>query len=176
VDIPDLGSDLVGVALRTSIVYVALIVGFRLIGKSRTGQLATIDLIVLLVIANAVQNAMVGQNDSLIGGIIAAAVILLLDRALHAVTDRWPEARRIVEGEPTMLVEEGRVLPEPMRREGISPHELAMALRENGLMTAEEAQFVFLETTGVISVIPYRDGAGSNGGRGGSSKDQQIGG
>ena len=156
-DIPDFGSDLPGVVARTTIVYVGLVLAFRLIGKSSTGQLSTMDLIVLLVIANAVQNAMVGENVTLLGGLVAAAVILVLDRALHALMARSGRARRVLEGEPALLVEDGRVDEERLRKEGITPDELAMALRMNGLLEPEEARFVFLETTGQISVIPYRD-------------------
>src|SRR4051812_49483603 len=87
--IPDLGSDLLSVALRTAIVYVCLVVGFRLLGKREAGQLSTLDLVVLLVIANAVQNAMVGQNTSLIAGLIAAGVILFLHLPLPAAAPPW---------------------------------------------------------------------------------------
>ena len=155
--IPDLGSDLPGVVLRTAIVYVALVLGFRFLGKREAGQLSTLDLVVLLVIANAVQNAMVGQNTSLIAGLIAAGVILVLDLVLHAAADRWRPLRDALDGEPTLLVDHGRILVENLRHEGISDRELAVALRQNQLMSAEEALFVFLETNGQISVIPRRD-------------------
>jgi uncharacterized membrane protein YcaP (DUF421 family) len=157
VTIPDLGSDLASVALRTAIVYVCLVVGFRLLGKREAGQLSTLDLVVLLVIANAVQNAMVGENTSLIAGLLAAGVILVLDLLLHATADRWAPLRDALDGEPTVLVDHGRILFENLRREGISDRELAVALRQNQLLTAEEALFVYLETNGQISVIPRRD-------------------
>ena len=164
-EIPDFGSDLPGVVARTAIVYVALVFAFRILGKSSTGQLSTMDLIVLLVIANAIQNAMVGENVTLIGGLVAAAVILVLDRGLHFLIERSPRARTVLEGEPTLLVEDGKVDEEQMHKEGITPDELGMALRQNGLMRADEARYVFLETTGAISVIPYRDDAGGSGGQ-----------
>ncbi|HEX5822903.1 MAG TPA: YetF domain-containing protein [Candidatus Limnocylindrales bacterium] len=155
--IPDLGSDLPGVVLRTAIVYVCLVLGFRFLGKREAGQLSTLDLVVLLVIANAVQNAMVGENTSLIAGLVAAAVILLLDLVLHAAADRWEPLRNALDGEPTILVDHGRILSDNLRREGISDRELAVALRQNLLMSPEEALYVFLETNGQISVIPRRD-------------------
>ena len=155
--IPDLGSDLISVAARTAIVYVGLVVGFRLLGKREAGQLSTLDLVVLLVIANAVQNAMVGQNTTLVAGLLAAAIILVLDIALHALADRWPRLRDALDGEPTLLVDDGRLLHEALRREGVSLRELAIALRQNGMLTAEEARFVYLEPNGAISVIPYRE-------------------
>jgi uncharacterized membrane protein YcaP (DUF421 family) len=158
VTIPDLGSDLPSVVLRTAIVYVCLVLGFRFFGKREAGQLSTLDLVVLLVIANAVQNAMVGENTSLLAGLVAAAVILLLDLALHKAADRWKPLRDALDGEPTILVDHGRILFENLRHEGISDRELAVALRQNQLMSADEALFVFLETNGQISVIPRRDG------------------
>jgi len=161
VTIPDLGSDLPSVVLRTAIVYVCLVLGFRFLGKREAGQLSTLDLVVLLVIANAVQNAMVGQNTSLIAGLIAAGVILVLDLILHAAADRWESLRDFLDGEPTLLVDHGMILFENLRREGISDRELAVALRQNQLLSAEEALFVFLETNGQISVIPRRDSDGA---------------
>jgi uncharacterized membrane protein YcaP (DUF421 family) len=158
VTIPDLGSDLPSVVLRTAIVYVCLVLGFRFLGKREAGQLSTLDLVVLLVIANAVQNAMVGENTSLIAGLIAAAVILVLDLVLHAAADRWEPLRNALDGEPTLLVDHGKILFDNLRREGISDRELAVALRQNQLLSADEALFVFLETNGQISVIPRRDG------------------
>jgi uncharacterized membrane protein YcaP (DUF421 family) len=157
VTIPDLGSDLPSVVLRTAIVYVCLVLGFRFLGKREAGQLSTLDLVVLLVIANAVQNAMVGQNTSLIAGLIAAGVILVLDLLLHQAADRWRSLRNFLDGEPTLLVDHGKILYDNLRREGISDRELQVALRQNQLLSAEEALYVFLETNGQISVIPKRD-------------------
>lgn len=155
--IPDFGSDLLSVIARTAIVYICLVLGFRFLGKREAGQLSTLDLVVLLVISNAVQNAMVGENSSLIGGLVAAAVILLLDLALHAAADRIPWLQNALDGEPTILVDHGRILFENLHKEGISDRDLAVALRQNQLLTAEEALYVFLETNGQISVIPRRD-------------------
>jgi uncharacterized membrane protein YcaP (DUF421 family) len=164
VTIPDLSSDLPGVITRTAIVYVCLVVGFRLLGKREAGQLSTLDLVVLLVIANAVQNAMVGENTSLLAGILAAGVILVLDLLLHAAADRWRPLRDALDGEPTLLVDHGRILFANLRKEGISVRELAVALRQNQLLTADEALYVFLETNGQMSVIPRRDGDEVEGG------------
>jgi uncharacterized membrane protein YcaP (DUF421 family) len=158
VTIPDLGSDLVGVAIRTTIVYVALVIGFRIVGKRVAGQLSTLNLVVVLIVANAVQNAMVGQNSSLIAGLLAAGVILALDLLLRSVADRWPRFRDALDGEPTLLVEDGRPILDALRREDVSFRELGIALRQNGLLTVAEARFVYLEPNGAISVIPYRDG------------------
>jgi uncharacterized membrane protein YcaP (DUF421 family) len=158
--IPDLGSDLLGVALRTSIVYVFLVIGFTLVGKRGAGQLSTLNLVVILIVANAVQNAMVGQNTTLIAGLLAAGIILLLDLLLHRAAARWRPLRVALDGEPTILVDNGRIDRAAMDREDVSDKELAIALRQNGLLEVEEARYVFLEPNGSISVIPYRDGSG----------------
>jgi uncharacterized membrane protein YcaP (DUF421 family) len=158
VTIPDLGSDLVSVAARTAIVYVVVVIALRLFGKRAAGQLSTLNLVVLLIVANAVQNAMVGENTSLIAGLLAAAVILGLDLALNSVADLWKPLRQWLDGEPTLLVEEGRLDAATLRHEGVSERELGIALRQSGLLTAAEARFVYLEPNGAISVIPYRDG------------------
>jgi uncharacterized membrane protein YcaP (DUF421 family) len=158
VAIPELGSDLVSVAIRTAIVYVVLVVGYRVVGKRAAGQLSTLNLVVLLIVANAVQNAMVGENTSLLAGLLAAAVILGLDLLVNVIADRVPRLREWLDGVPTLLVEDGTIRVENLRREGVSERELGIALRQNGLLTAAEARFVYLEPNGAISVIPYRDG------------------
>ncbi len=159
--IPDFGDDLLSVVARTTVVYVFLVLGLRLLGKREAGQLSTLDLVVLLVISNAVQNAMVGQNTSLVGGILAAATVLVLDLGLHSAAGRWQWLQDALDGEPTLLVEDGKVIWGDLHKEGISERELSVALRQNQLLRVEEARYVFLETNGQISVIPFRDGEGA---------------
>jgi uncharacterized membrane protein YcaP (DUF421 family) len=101
---------------------------------------------------------MVGENTSLWAGLLAAAVILGLDIGLDWLADRWKPLRESFDGSPTLLVDDGKVVDGTMRDAGISMAELNFALRQNGLLTPEEARFVYLETNGGISVIPYRDG------------------
>jgi len=156
--IPDLGSDLASVALRTAIVYIVLVVFFRFAGKREAGQLSTLDLVVLLVISNAVQNAMVGENTSLAAGLLAAAIILALDYGLHWLTDRSRGLRDALEGEPLLLVKDGHVDPAAVDQAGISEPELGIALRQSGLLRTNEALAVYWESNGQISVIPRAEG------------------
>ena len=151
---PDLGSSLGEVAIRTAIVYVFLVVALRLGGKRDVGQMSILDLVVLLVIADAVQNAMVGENTSLLGGLVAASVLVLLDRGLRLVERRSRRARRAFEGEPRMLIRDGVVLQGALRSEDISSDELAAALREHGVLSPAEVRLAVLEVDGSISVIP----------------------
>jgi len=115
---------LLDVALRTSVVYFALLIGLRLTGTRQLGQMSTFDLVLLLIIANAVQNAMVGPDTSLAGGLVAAGVLI----AWHRVIDWWRLRSRgiskLLTGEGIMLIHAGRILEEHCVRAGITHDEL----------------------------------------------------
>ena len=152
-EIPDFGSSLVDVAIRTAVIYVVLIAGLRIAGKREVGQLSIFDLIVLLVIADAVQNAMVGQNTSLAGGIVAAITLITLDKLLNVVTERVPRVRKLLEGESQELIRDGVVLEDALRKEGIDDDDLAAALRRRGVLDPADVRLAVLETDGSISVV-----------------------
>ena len=143
-----------GIIVRTTIVYLIILIGLRLAGKREIGQMTVFDLVVLLLIANAVQNAMVGPDTSLVGGILAAVVLLLVNAAVAGLRLRSPRLRRLVEGTPTLLVLHGEVIPQHMRREGIDEESLLVALREHGVAEISEVEMAVLEIDGSISVIP----------------------
>jgi uncharacterized membrane protein YcaP (DUF421 family) len=149
-----LGTPVWGIALRCAVVYLVLLIGLRLAGKREVGQMNVFDLVVLLLIANAVQNAMVGPDTSLLGGLIAAAILLGSNALLARLRLRWPRLRRIVEGSPTLLVLHGQVLDRAMAREGVDREELDAALREHGVTDIGVVDLAVLETDGSISVVP----------------------
>ncbi|HET7026203.1 MAG TPA: YetF domain-containing protein [Candidatus Limnocylindrales bacterium] len=157
--LPDLGSGLPEVAIRTAIIYVFLVAALRLGGKREVGQLSILELVVLLVVADAVQNSMVGDNTTLWGGLVAGGTLFVLDRSLRALADRFRPVRRALEGEPSLLVRDGRRLTETMRREGVDEGELQAALRAHGVARAEDVALAVLEVDGTISVVP-REGTG----------------
>lgn len=142
------------VAVRTLAVYVALLVGLRLMGKREMGQMTVFDLVVLLVLSNAVQNAMVGPDTSLTGGLVAAAILLAANRAVALLRLRNPLLRRVIEGSPTVLVAHGEFLPEALRREGLDREEVETALREHGVASVRQVRLAVLEPDGSISVVP----------------------
>jgi uncharacterized membrane protein YcaP (DUF421 family) len=154
VEIPDIGSDLLGVAARTAIVCVFLVVALRLAGRREVGQLSIFDLVVLLVVADAVQNSMVGENVTLAGGLVAAAVLIGFDYLLSLVTWRWKRVRRVLEGEPRMLMRDGVVLDKALREERVDRDELAASIRGHGVASFDDVALAILETNGSISVIP----------------------
>lgn len=143
-----------GIVIRTLVIYLVILIGLRLSGKREIGQMTVFDLVVLLLIANAVQNAMVGPDTSLVGGILAAVVLLLTNTAIARLRLRWPRLRHMVEGTPTLLVLHGKVISEHMRREGIDEESLMAALREHGVAEISGAEMVVLEIDGSISVVP----------------------
>ena len=149
----DIASAL-GITIRTIAVYLVVLLGLRLSGKREIGQMTVFDLVVLLLIANAVQNAMVGQDTSLIGGILAAVVLLGINAIVANLRLRWPRLRRLVEGTPTLLVLHGEVIPQHMRKEGIDEESLLAALREHGVAEISGVEMAVLEIDGSISVVP----------------------
>ena len=147
-------STFIEILLRTVAVYLAILVGLRLAGKREIGQLTVFDLVVLLLISNAVQNAMVGPDTSLVGGILAAAVLLVVNALVARLRYRWPRLRHWVEGTPTLLVLHGEAITEHLRREGVDEDMLTTALREHGITDIGEVEMAVLETDGSISVVP----------------------
>jgi len=148
---------LLDVALRTSVVYFALLIGLRLTGTRQLGQMSTFDLVLLLIIANAVQNAMVGPDTSLTGGLVAAGVLI----GWHRVIDWWRLRSRgvskLLAGEGIMLIHAGRILDEHCVRAGITHDELRQALREHGVASVQDVMLAVLEPDGAISVVRYDD-------------------
>lgn len=153
----DMGTPWWQIVLRSMVVYVALFVGLRVMGKRQLGQMTIFDLVVILLIANAVQNAMVGPDTSLEGGILAAVVLLAINFVISRVRLVNPRAERLLEGTPTMLIRDGRYLAPNLRKEGVDRDEVESALREHGLSTAAEARVAYLEPDGSISIIPMTE-------------------
>ncbi len=142
------------IVVRTVVIYVGLLLGLRLAGKREVGQMTVFDIGVILLVANAVQNAMVGPDTSLTGGLVAAGVLLGGDYAVAALRGRLGWFRRAVEGTPTLLISDGVLLAPQLRREHVDEEEVLMALREHGLEAPTEVRMAVLETDGSISVVP----------------------
>jgi uncharacterized membrane protein YcaP (DUF421 family) len=156
---PGLGSGPIDIVVRTAVVYVFIVFGLRLGGKREVGQLSIVDLVALLLLSNAVQNAMVGEDTSVVGGLIAAAVILISARILDLLIGHYRNVRKFVVGEPRILVWNGGVLDRALREESISLDELKEALRQHGLIRFSHVKLAVLEVDGSISVIPGPEAA-----------------
>ena len=142
------------IVARTAIVYLALLAGLRLAGKRELGQMTPFDLVVILLIANAVQNAMVGPDTSVTGGVIAAGVLIALNYGIAQARERITWLRRAVEGTPTLLINDGRFVWEHLRREGLDEDDVLMAIREHGVADVKDVRMAVLETDGSISIVP----------------------
>lgn len=148
---------LLNVALRTTVVYFALLAGIRVTGARQLGQMSTFDLVLLLIIANAVQNAMVGPDTSLAGGLVAAGILLVWHGVVDRLRRRSRGMARWLSGEGVMLINHGAVLDEHTRRAGISRDDLLQALREHGVTSAKDVRLAVLEPDGAISVVRNDD-------------------
>jgi uncharacterized membrane protein YcaP (DUF421 family) len=141
------------IVFRTAAVYIVVLVLLRIAGKRELGQYSPMDLVVILIISNAVQNAMTGGDNSLIGGVIAASTLVGMNLVLGRIGHRIPVIEHLFESEPTPLIENGRILEENMRREHVELAELEMAAREHGIDDLREVKAAYLERDGSISII-----------------------
>lgn len=142
---------------RTSVIYVLVLIGIRLTGKREVGQMTPFDLTLLLLLSNSVQNAMTGPDNSLIGGVVAAGVLLILNYALAEVSGMNRRFRSVIQGSPTLLIHNGQLITAHCAKEHISPDEVQRALREHGVSTIGEVALAVLEVDGSISVLKYDD-------------------
>ena len=152
--LPDIGSSLPDVVLRTAVVYLFLIAAMRISGKREVGQMSVLELVVILVISDAVQNSMIGENTTLWGGLVAVVTLLSLDFGIKWLADRSRPLKAIIEGEPRLLVRDGRLLQKALREEKIDAEDVRAAIRSHGLARVDEVRLAVLETDGSISVIP----------------------
>jgi len=140
--------------VRATVVYVFLLCLLRLTGKRQIGQLAPFDLVLLLVLSNAVQNSMNAGDNSLVGGLISAATLIGLNFGIGYATFKSKKLEALVEGRPQMIIHNGQVFEDAMRRAKLTHHELSAALRRAGCGCPEEVQAAILENNGSISVLP----------------------
>jgi len=140
--------------IRAGAVYLFLLIAFRFSGKRQVGQLTPFDLVVLLVVSNIVQNAMIGNDNSILGGFIGVATVLALNWVFVEMSYRYKKARRMLEGEPVLLVHNGKVYHDRLERERLTEDDLLAAIRKSGLSDTLDVRVAMLEENGQISVIP----------------------
>src|SRR5579872_950935 len=152
-DILTPGIPWVDKAVRTVVVYVFLLLGLRLAGKRELGQLNPFDLVVLLVLSNTVQNAIIGNDNSLVGGLLGAALLLALNYGVVRFLYRHPALDRLIEGDSTVLVRDGRVIEHRLERELITRSELEAAARRQGIERLHDVKMCRLETGGALTFV-----------------------
>ena len=148
-----LGLPVLEKILRPVIVYVFLIVGLRLSGKRELAQLNPFDLIVLLTLSNTVQNAIIGDDNSVTGGLIGATSLLGINYLVVRFLYDHRKLDQIVEGSPDILIEDGKVDEQKLKRELITKEELAAAARKQGFDTLAEVRRCVLEPGGTLTFV-----------------------
>jgi len=144
--------------VRGSAMYWFLFLAFRFVLKRDVGAVGIADLLLLVIIADASQNAMAGEYRSITDGFILVGTIIGWNYGLDFIAYHVPQLRRFVEPQPLCLVRDGRMLQRNMRREFITPEELSAKLREHGVTDIEEVAAAYMETDGEISVLKRKDG------------------
>jgi len=134
--------------IRPTVVYIFLIVGLRLAGKRELAQLNTFDLVVLLTLSNTVQNAIIGEDNSVTGGLIGAATLLVLNYSLVRFLYYHDQLDRIVEGEPEVVMEHGELKMEKLKQELISRAELEIAAHKQGFSSLDDIDRAILDPGG----------------------------
>ena len=146
---------LLQIVIRTGVIYLLVLVGVRLSGKREVGQMTPFDLTLLLLLSNSVQNAMTGPDTSLMGGAVAAGTLLILNYLVADLSGTNRRFRRWIQGQPTLLIHDGRTIEAHMAREHVSTDELERALREHGINNPEQVALAVLEVDGSISCLKY---------------------
>ena len=150
------GSHLV---IRAVIIYVVFFIGLRLFGKRELGQFTTFDLVLVLLVANALQPAITGPDNSVTGGVIVIAILLIFNRAIAMLRSRWPWFDELIEPPPTVVVQDGQISKAALEKEGLSESDVEMAVREHGVGKLSEVTQAVLENDGSISVVTKGGGA-----------------
>lgn len=149
------GHVLLQIVLRTSVIYLLVLIGVRLSGKREVGQMTPFDLTLLLLLSNSVQNAMTGPDTSLAGGAVAACTLLILNYLVAEVSGGNRRFRRFIQGQPTLLIHDGKTIESHMAKEHVSVDELHRALREHGISSCDQVALAVLEVDGSISCLKY---------------------
>lgn len=150
----DLGTEWWAIIVRSTVVYGFVLAALRLTGWRSLGQRNALDLVLILVVANAVQNAMIGPDTSLVGGLIAASTLFALDQGLDRLARRSQKAQGFFGQTPLVLVNHGQVVEQTMRRAGVTWQELEEIMREHGYDQLGKVKTAVLEMDGTVSIVP----------------------
>jgi uncharacterized membrane protein YcaP (DUF421 family) len=145
-------------AVRSAVIYLALIAALRIFGKREVGQFTLFDLALILVMANAVQPAMTGRDTSLIGGLIIIVTLMTVNRAISFARAKIPFVEGLLESQPTILARDGAWIKSALDDQELTVDDAEMALREHGFANVKEVRLAVLEADGSISVIPRAAG------------------
>ena len=141
---------------RSTLIYLMLVAALRLFGKREVGQFTLVDLVLILLVANAVQPAMTGPDTSLTAGLLIIVTLVVLNRLLAFARAHLPWVEPLLQSPPTELARDGRWIPEALAKEELSLEDCEMAIREHGIADVSEVEVAVLEADGMISVVPRK--------------------
>lgn len=141
------------IAGKSTLVYIFMILAIRIFGKKELAQLSVVDLVFILLISNSVQNAMVGDNTSLQGGVVAAMGLFIANYVLKLLLRSSPWFNKAVQGEKIILIHDGTVIEKGLREAQMSHEELEMAVREHGVNKIGDVNLAILEVDGNVSIL-----------------------
>ncbi len=139
--------------LRAVVVYVVLLAMIRMSGKRTMGQFTAFDMLLIVLLGNAVQNALLGKDTSMSGGLLLAATLMVLNWLVGFATSRNKRVERLLEGEPVVLARDGHVYRDVLRRELVSRDDFAKSMREAGCSDISRVRLALLETNGHITLL-----------------------
>jgi uncharacterized membrane protein YcaP (DUF421 family) len=139
--------------LRGIAIYLILLLMVRLSGRRTLSQMTPFDLILILVISETTQQAMVGDDFSITNAVILVVTLFSIDIALSFAKKFWPKAERVIDGVPTLLIANGKLDAEALRKSRVSMDDIAEAARRQGISDLHDVRYAVLEVSGFISVI-----------------------
>jgi uncharacterized membrane protein YcaP (DUF421 family) len=146
-------NEYLDIILRSAAVYFFMVIALRIFGKKELSQLNTADVILILLISNSVQNAMVGNNTTLLGGLAAASILFLINYVLKKLMYKYPNFNTFMQEKPEILIHNGNLDFKALSKLNISSDELKEAMREHGVQYFKDVKLAMLEIDGNISII-----------------------
>lgn len=150
---PDLGSGYLHIVVSTITVYLFIVIAIRLFGKKELSQLSVVDLVFIMLISNAVQNAMVGTDSSLWGGLVAAGALFVTNYLFKLALYHFPKLGKLIQGDTLLLIYKGKLIRKNVHKAKLTMDEIMEAVREHGISKIEEVYLAVLEIDGNISVL-----------------------
>ena len=150
---PILSNEYVRIVFSTVSVYLFIVIAIRLFGKTELSQLSVVDLVFILLISNSVQNAMVGPNSTLQGGLVAASALFVVNYLFKQALYRFPKLGKLVQGETLLLIYKGKLNKQNLVKARLTVGEIMEAIREHGVSSIEDVDLAVLEVDGNISVL-----------------------
>ena len=148
-------NEYVQIIISSISVYLFVIVAIRLFGKKELSQLSVIDLVFVLLISNSVQNAMIGSNSTLMGGLVAAGALFITNYVFKQFLYRYPKLSKLIQGEALLLIYNGNLSRKNIEKSRLTVDEIMEAIREHGVSRIEDVDLAVLEVDGNISVLSH---------------------